>query len=241
MSLDRLRFLLLQVRNPDDPMRAHEVECFARELGCEPHRICVFDLITGAPSPGDLARTDVVLLGGSGDYSAVGEADWLQRALDAMRRLHEVKKPTFASCWGFQAMARALGGQVIHDASNVELGSLELTLTPAGRADPVFGPLGETFVAQVGHEDHVVELPKTATLLATSERALHAYRLEDAPIYCTQFHPELSVEDLEIRLRAYPRYVQLVTGLTIEEFTRDLVADPRVEEILGRFVRHVFA
>ena len=33
--LDRLRYLLLQVRNHDDPMAGHEVECFARALGCE--------------------------------------------------------------------------------------------------------------------------------------------------------------------------------------------------------------
>ena len=33
---------------------------------------------------------------------------WLPAALDAMVALHETGKPTFASCWGFQAMARAL-------------------------------------------------------------------------------------------------------------------------------------
>ena len=29
---ERIRFLLLQVRNPDDPMREHEVASFARTL-----------------------------------------------------------------------------------------------------------------------------------------------------------------------------------------------------------------
>ena len=233
-----LRFLLLQVRRPNDPMRFHEVECFARELGCSVERIKVLDLITGVPSPRDLAQADVVLLGGSGDYSAVGESDWLHRALDAMRGLHDTKKPTFASCWGFQAMARAMGGRVIHDPSNAELGSYELTLTPAGQEDPVFGPLESTFVGQVGHEDHVVELPETATLLATSERHLHAYRLDDAPIYCTQFHPELDLDGLVSRLRAYPRYVEMATGKSLETFTAGLVADPRTPQILRRFVEH---
>ena len=137
-------------------------------------------------------------------------------------------------------MARAMGGSVVHDTVRAEVGSYEVSVTDAGKADPVFGPLGESFTAQIGHEDHVVELPAETTLLALSERANHAYRFEDAPIYCTQFHPELRAADLETRLRAYPRYVQLLTGKTFEEFALGLVEDARTEEILTRFVREVF-
>jgi len=216
----------------------NEIECFSRALGCGTEQIHIFDLLTGAPRRSQVGAVDMVLLGGSGDYSVSKGGSWLEPALDAMRDLHAMSKPTFASCWGFQAMARAMGGRVIHDPSNAELGSYELTLTPAGQEDPVFGPLESTFVGQVGHEDHVVELPETATLLATSERHLHAYRLDDAPIYCTQFHPELDLDGLVSRLRAYPRYVEMATGKSLETFTAGLVADPRTPQILRRFVEH---
>jgi GMP synthase (glutamine-hydrolysing) len=184
-----------------------------------------------------LAPFDIVLLGGSGHYSAASNEAWLAPALEAMRELHALGKPTFASCWGFQAMARALGGTVVNDRSRAEVGTHRLRLTPAGLADPVFGPLGATFAAQMGHEDHVVELPPGATLLAVSERGVfQAYRLDDAPIYCTQFHPELRAGDLLRRLEAYPEYVELLAGVGYDEFARSLTETPEAEQLLGRFV-----
>jgi len=236
----KLRFLLMQVRNPRDRMSAHEVSCFVRALGVAPEQVETFDLITGVPSPAQLERVDVTLFGGSGDHSVVRGTEWLHRALDSMREIHAAKKPTFASCWGFQAMALALGGKVLHDASIAEVGCYELATTEAGQGDPLFGALGETFVAQVGHEDHVVELPEGATLLALSPVAQHAYRFDDAPIYCTQFHPELNTRDLMTRLSAYPRYVKMTTGKSLEEFEASLVEDPRTEALLSRCVDLVF-
>jgi GMP synthase (glutamine-hydrolysing) len=233
---EKLRFLLMQVRNQKDRMRAHEVSCFVRALGVAPDQIEVFDLITGVPSAAQLERVDVALFGGSGDHSVVRGTDWLRRAMDAMRGIHATKKPTFGSCWGFQAIALALGGKVLHDASIAEVGCYELATTAAGQSDPLFGTLGERFVAQVGHEDHVVELPEGATLLALSPVAQHAYRFDDAPIYCTQFHPELNTQDLMTRLRAYPRYVKMTTGKSLEEFEASLVEEPRTAALLSRVV-----
>ena len=66
-------------------------------------------------------------------------------------------------------MARAMGGQVIHDADRAELGTRRLMLTDAGLNDPLLSPLGATFNAQTGHEDRVVTLPPGATLLASSD------------------------------------------------------------------------
>ena len=56
-------FLLLQVRNPDDPMREHEIQCFSRSFRCDRDQIRVFDLLGGVPSRRTLADADVVLLG----------------------------------------------------------------------------------------------------------------------------------------------------------------------------------
>jgi GMP synthase (glutamine-hydrolysing) len=238
---DNLRYLLLQIRNASDPMRDHEIGCFTRVLACDAARLEVFDLLSGVPTASQLAGVDMVLLGGSGDYSAACTGVWLDRALDGLRLLHAAAKPTFASCWGFQAMARALGGRVVHDAARAELGTLDLHLTPAGLKDPVFAALGETFRGQAGHEDLVTELPPDATLLASSDLVINqAYCCADRPIYCTQFHPELGRDDLLTRIRAYPEYVRHVAGMSIEQFAQRCTATPETEEILPRFVRHVF-
>ncbi len=236
-----LRYLLMQIRNSNDPMRQHEVECFARVLRCKPEQIGVFDLLRFAPTRRQLDEVDMLLLGGSGHYSAAGQGEWIQRALDGLRLVHDLGKPTFASCWGFQAMARAMGGRVIHDPPHAELGTHELTLTPAGRLDPIFSPLGRVFRGQMGHEDCVVQLPQDATLLASTDLVENqAYRFNGKPIYCTQFHPELRKADLLERLRTYPEYVQRIAGLTVENFAELCEDTPESESILRRFVRHVF-
>jgi GMP synthase (glutamine-hydrolysing) len=237
----RLRYLLLQVRNPDDPMRQHEVRSFARALGSEPELVRVFDMLQGRVGKVELAGADMFLLGGSGHYGATGEGQWLERALDSLRFVYETRQPTFASCWGFQALARALGGRVVKDLSHAEVGTHELRLTPAGQADPVFGPLGPTFDAQMGHEDRVVELPPGAVRLAFSDLVENqAYRFDDRPIYCTQFHPELTREDLLMRVQAYPEYVERIAGVPPERFPEMLRDTPGTGALLRQFVAYVF-
>lgn len=235
-----LRFLLLQVRDPDDPIRHHEVECFGRVLPTPIDRITVFDLLGGSVDQALLDGTDMILLGGSGDYSASGEGAWLERALDSLRAVHASGKPTFASCWGFQALARAMGGRVEHIPELSEVGTHSLFLTNEGRRDPIFGPLGQEFLAQMGHEEHVVELPPRTTLLASSKRIPYqAYRFDDAPIYCTQFHPELRAVDLNRRLSRYTRYLDLLddpAGGILDA----IVETPETEGIISRFVEKTY-
>lgn len=234
------RFLLLQVRNDHDPMRGHEIGCFARAFRCDATRIEVFDLLSGVPSLAQLDRVDVVLLGGSGDYSVAEGGEWLPAALEAMQELHETSKPTFASCWGFQAMARAMGGEVVTDRSRAEVGCAWLELTPEGRCDPVFGPLSPRFQGQMGHQDIVTTLPEGATLLASSLVVENqAFRFDGKPIYCTQFHPELDKAGLIARLAAYPEYVPLAGARTLEELTRVIPETPGVEALLPRFLEQV--
>ncbi len=237
----RLRFLLLQIRNADDPIRVQERLCFAQALQCEVEQIDLFDLLSGVPSAQQLNRVDMVLLGGSGHYSAAGEGAWLDQAMESLREVYDLAKPTFASCWGFQAMARALGGQVVHDPERAELGTIEITCTEAGTDDPVFQTLGERFDAQAGHEDRVAELPPGAIRLALTDRVDNqAYRFADRPIYATQFHPELNRDDLIGRVRAYPEYVERIAGEPIERFIARCRETPQAASLLPRFVEHVF-
>jgi GMP synthase (glutamine-hydrolysing) len=241
MTTPRLRYLLLQTRNADDAMRGQEVRCFARRLACEPEDIAVVDLLARGPMPNELQQSDMVLLGGSGHYSAAGEGDWLERALDALRMIHQRAKPTFASCWGFQAMARALGGRCVNDPDFAELGTVDLCLSAAGRTDLVFGGLPVKFCGLAGHEDHVVELPPDAELLASTERVRNqAFRFKDKPIYCTQFHPELDRESLVERVAAYPVYIDRIAGVSHEELIAGCRDTPEANTLLRRFVKVVF-
>jgi len=237
---EHYRFLLLQVRDPDDPMRGHEIDCFSRAFRCPTEAIRVFDLLSGAPDSEMLDSVDVVLLGGSGDYSVVVGGPWLPDALATMRELHDRSKPTFASCWGFQAMARALGGEVVTDHTMAEVGTIWLELTPEGERDPVFGPLGRRFQVQIGHQDMVTRLPLGATCLASSERVENeAFRFDGKPIYGTQFHPELGRAGLIERIAAYPEYLPLTGWKTFEEFEAATPETPETVAILRRFLQEM--
>lgn len=241
MVAKSLSFLLLQVRNPDDPMRAQEVRSFARALQVEPRQIVVFDVLSGAPGRALLDSSDMVLLGGSGHYGANGDAAWLLRTLELLAWICETGKPTFASCWGFQAMARAMGGTVVKDLSRAEVGTHWLKLTEDGKRDPLFSPLGDSFRGQMGHEDHVLSLFPGAVHLASSGLVENqAYRVDGKPIYCTQFHPELNRRDLLERVRVYPSYIENIAGVPPEKFESMIEDSPETEALLPRFLELVF-
>lgn len=236
-----LNILLLQIRNPDDPMRFNEVAAFAGSVNYAPERITTIDLIHAPPSKEILNKADVVLIGGAGDYSVPEGGSWLAHALDAMRSLYAKRKPVFASCWGFQAVAASLGGSVISDPDLAELGTLKLSLTEDGVRDPVFGSLGVNFLAHVGHNDTVTQLPEGAIRLAgTSLVANHAFRMADAPMYCTQFHSELTRDSMVQRLLTYPQYTKEICGLPVNELIETLRETPGANNLIRKFLVHVF-
>ena len=236
-----LNITLLQIRNLEDPMRASEVAAFSESVGCPPERIKIANLIHDPPKPEHLNIADLVLIGGAGDYSVPGGGTWLNQALDTLYDLYAKRKPVFASCWGFQAMAAALGGSVVTDPKLAELGTLPLSLTEEGKKDPVFRDLGAAFRAHVGHHDTVVRLPKGAVRLASTPLvANHAFLMPDAPLYCTQFHPELKRDLLIQRLVTYPEYTQRILNVTVDELLPTLQETPKSNQLIRKFIRHIF-
>jgi GMP synthase (glutamine-hydrolysing) len=160
-----------------------------------------------------------------------------------MKRLVDEGVPTFASCWGFQAMSLALGGDVHYLPNRGHVGTCEIESTLAGQRDDVFGALGATFTAQLGHEDVVTEHPPEAVVLAHSTHGdVQAWRIGNMPIWGTQFHPELRMEDLALRLQTYTKYIREHTGLTWETFEkRCLQPSPGTDALLASFAKFVHA
>jgi len=236
----RIRYLLIQIRNADDPMLTQEIDCFARALGVPANQIETHDLLSGAASAKQLETTDAILIGGSGDYSVVQGGPWLPRALTFLRELVDIGKPLFASCWGFQALSKALGGEVVTDLNRAELGTLEVALTPEGKDDLVFGACGSSFLATMGHQDIVTKLPPGAIHLARTDRVENqAFRIAGKPIYGTQFHPELDLQAFLARVRAYPQYVESIVGKPYDEFERDCQETPKCNQLLARFAASI--
>src|SRR5690349_17096138 len=110
--------------------------------------------------------------------------------------------PFLGACYGIGVLGSLRGGVV--DRQYAEpISSLPITLTDAGREDPLFGVLPATFAAFLGHKEAVSRLPDGAVLLASSPTCpVHAFRL-GRHVYATQFHPELDVEGLVLRIDTY--------------------------------------
>jgi GMP synthase (glutamine-hydrolysing) len=198
------RALLIALRDADDPMIAHERACFARRAELDLSALDVHAMPDGVPSRMQLASYDAIFFGGSGAYSVFDDVTWIHDSRALLLEACGLDVPTWASCFGFQSLALALGGRVVHDASRMELGATCMQLTPAGKADPLFSTLPDHFWVQQGHHDHVTDLPESVGLLATGE-VVHpqAFRVPGTNVWASQFHPELTADDVAMRLRFY--------------------------------------
>ena len=219
-------------------MKTQEVECFRKAFQCDQSQIEVFDLTNGTVfTTARLRHSDMIVIGGSGDYSVAEGGPWWSSAAENMALLHDINKPVFASCWGFQAMARALGGEVVTDLSRAEVGTIQVSPTSAARLDPVFSEVPAVMDVQAGHQDIVESLPEDAVCLASSDRVTNqAMMFRNKPIYATQFHPELTRRSLIERIRTYPQYVENIAGVSVEEFMVQCRETPDSVELLRRFV-----
>jgi GMP synthase (glutamine-hydrolysing) len=232
------RFLLLQARNPGDVMATHERVSFAAALGVPAESVAVHDLLSRTPTVGELDDVDVLLVGGSGDYGVLDSAPFIARFIDFLSNVvvaHEV--PTFASCFGFQALVVAGGGEVIKDPERAEVGTFNIHLTPEGEADPLLGPLAPRFLAQLGHKDRATRLPEGLVHLASSDRVPYqAVRVGSLPIIATQFHPELNEEGNRHRFEAYLEAYQGSAADDMSEVVDSLKPTPDATALLPRFV-----
>jgi GMP synthase (glutamine-hydrolysing) len=124
----------------------------------------------------------------------------------------------------------------------MEVGAFELTISENGRADELFGYLPDTFMAQLGHKDRAARLPRGVFNLASSERAPYqALRIPGKPIWATQFHPELTVEDNLLRFSRYKHvYAELYSPPKLKALVDGFVPSPETEDLIPCFLQLVF-
>jgi len=229
------RVLLLQVRKKK-AVQAHEHGCVVTQLGADPAQVASHNvLFEKVPTVARASAFDLVILGGAADHSVCngdedgqdGGDDPVLPLLELAGGLFERHRPYFGFCYGHQLLGRAFGGRVetVHPD---EVGTWDVELTPKGVLDPVFAGLPRSFPAQLGHHDAITELPAGLVSLASSPRCRHqAVRVPDQPIYGTQFHPELTMDDMAKRLSDSPDY----------RLEKPLRPSPEANEVLARFAR----
>lgn len=233
-----LKALLIQARDPDDPMMPHEYECFSRVTGIPRENLSAVNAVVGDQL--DVDSVDLVLIGGSGKYSATENFPWMEPVTEAIHRIRERGTPLFGSCWGFHIIGKMLGAPVVTDEKKKELGTLPISLTEEGKKDELFAGLPPVFAAQLGHKDNVPQTPPGAVRLAFSDlHPLQAFRIQDRPIYATQFHPELTAMDMRIRVQNYIDlgYVSEGEKAVLQQILESFHDTPESNSILKRFIQ----
>jgi GMP synthase (glutamine-hydrolysing) len=102
--------------------------------------------------------------------------------------LFETGIPILGICYGFQAMAQALGGEVSR-TGQAEFGRTEVAVVPEAR---LFSGLPARQTVWMSHRDAVVAMPDTFLQTASSPGArIAAFENPDARLYGVQWHPEV--------------------------------------------------
>jgi len=204
-------FLLLSIRGEDEAAD-DEYRAVVRFAGLDTagvHRISLTKQPLGSV---DLADWSGIILGG-GPYNVSdpqeSKSTTQQRVeselLALIRRIVEADYPFLGCCYGVGTLGSVIGADI--DRTYPEpVGGMAITVTEAGRGDPLFAGLPDVFDAYGGHKEAASSLPADALCLATSPQCpVQAFRVKEN-VYATQFHPELDLDGIDVRLNAYKNH-----------------------------------
>ncbi|MEO1516455.1 MAG: glutamine-hydrolyzing GMP synthase [Bacteroidota bacterium] len=116
-----------------------------------------------------------------------------ERALQVELKPFIGRKPVLGICYGAQYIADQYGGQVMA-SSKREYGKAQLEVKSE---DPFLADMSGQSQVWMSHGDTIVEIPKGFELLAgTQSIKVAAFKAAEetfaAPVYCIQFHPEVT-------------------------------------------------
>ncbi len=234
-------FLFLGIR-AEDAAADDEYEAFLRSAGVTEAQLHRVRLEAGPLGDVDLDAYSGVLLGGGSfcvsDPTHAKSAVQVRVEADLDRLLKDLlaaEVPFLGCCYGIGTLGRHVGA-VVDRTYSEPVSGVAVRVTADGAADPVFSAAGPQFYAFTGHKEAVTTLPPEAVLLATGDGApVQAFRVGRA--YATQFHPELDLASLELRMRTYAQH-----GYFAPEEMDDLLAAAAVSgvtalpPVLRRFV-----
>ena len=235
-------FLILQLR-PEDETSDNEFESILKYGQLEKdntHRIRIEK--KGIP-PLRLDDYSAVIVGGSPfDISTPEEEKSpIQNQIEAdFRHLFDelVQRdfPFLGACSGNGLLGSYLGACISRKYPE-PVGSATVSLTEAGKQDPLLEGFPDRIKVLLGHKEACDTTPQGASLLITGEACpVQMFRVGQN-VYATQFHPEGDAEGFIVRIHAYKHH-----GYFAPETAQHLIEavskedTPYAREILRRFV-----
>ncbi|MBX3089510.1 MAG: glutamine-hydrolyzing GMP synthase [Cryobacterium sp.] len=181
-----------------------------------PHTVTADEIAGHAPSA-------VILSGGPASVYEDGAPSLDQRIL-------ELGIPVLGICYGFQVMARQLGGEVAQTGVR-EYGATAINWLDA---DALLEDQPERQVAWMSHGDSVVQAPKGFRVLASTDAIpVAAFASENRGLYGVQWHPE--VKHSEFGQRLLENFLHKAAGLGTSWNSDSVIADQvaKIREQVG--------
>jgi GMP synthase (glutamine-hydrolysing) len=207
----QLPFLLLSIRGEDEAAD-DEYRAVMRFAGLDTTGVQRIRLTHQSLGSIDFDDWSGIILGG-GPYNVSdppeSKSTTQQRVeselLALIGRIVDEDYPFLGCCYGVGTLGTVVGA-VIDRKFPEPVGGMTITVTDAGRDDPLFAGLPDVFDAYGGHKEAATTLPADALCLATSPQCpVQAFRVREN-VYATQFHPELDLDGIDIRVNVYKNH-----------------------------------
>lgn len=185
-----------------------------------------------APPPPD--AYDAVVVGGS-PASVYDGHPWIARLEDRIRDWTGRGVPLLGICFGHQAVASALGGEVRKNPKGWEVGTCFVNVTGEGKSDPLMKGLPPVVPVLQSHQDVVVKPPAGSVVLAGNGKSEYQALAIGARVRTIQFHPEFTPNRL--RFMIGPRKERLSSaGVDVEAVLENLRETPETLPIMQNFL-----
>lgn len=236
-------FLVIQLR-PEDATADSEFDKILQYGELMEGEVVRLRVETGEFPEIHLDQYAAIIVGGSPfDVSTeAAEKPSLQNAIEEgfgllFEDLIRLDFPFLGCCSGSGLLGNFLGAPVSRKYAE-PVGATEVSLTEAGREDPLLTDLPDPFRVLTGHKEAVDRLPEEAVLLASNSQCpVQMFRVRQN-IYATQFHPEGDPEGFTVRINVYrnhgyfpPASAERLIEAVAHEHT------PDAHRILQRFVQ----
>ena len=192
--------LLLSDFMPDEylPISGEYVDMFAAMFSDHDVTLIPYDAYS-RQLPATVNECDGYII--SGSRSSVNDDEqWIEELKQVIREAVAADVPMFGVCFGLQAMAEALGGNVEEFAGGWG-GGVSTMIIDEPRSWMAGAPASVSLI--MSHEDQVVALPPGATRLGSSDHCEN-FLIEFAPRHVgIQGHPEFQTAFAEAIYRNY--------------------------------------
>jgi GMP synthase (glutamine-hydrolysing) len=122
-------------------------------------------------------------------HGAYEDHAWIKPLEQLIRDIHASDQPMIGVCFGHQIIAQALGGKVMKFDGGWSVGRTEYKYD------------GKVVALNAWHQDQVVELPKGARVMGSSDFCANAMLAYGDNIWTVQAHPEFPADFIDGLIR----------------------------------------